>query len=343
MLGAVQPVDLRSDTVTRPSEEMRRAMANAAVGDDIYGEDPTARALEERSAELLGHEAALFVSSGTMGNQIAIMLHCRPGDDVIVGEDAHCKLYESGGASALAGVQLSTAGKGGTFTVEEMDAARYPNAFYMPRTRMVSIENTHNRAGGIVWPEKQVEAVCARARELGLATHLDGARIWNAALALDMDPDELAAPFDTVTACFSKGLGAPVGSVIAGDAGAIVEARRIRKRLGGAMRQVGVLCAAAMYALDHHLSRLAEDHANAQRFARGIADLPGVAMNIASVQTNIVNFDVADAPAFVERARAAGVLLNAMSPTRIRAVTHLDVDRAAIDRAIDAVAGVARG
>jgi threonine aldolase len=339
----VTPVDLRSDTVTKPSEAMRRAMADAAVGDDIYGEDPTAHALEERSAELLGHEAALFVSSGTMGNQIAIMLHCRPGDDVIVGEDAHVKLYESGGAAALAGVQLSAAGKGGTFTVPELDAARYPSAFYMPRTRLVSVENTHNRAGGIVWPPKQVEAVCAHARELGLATHLDGARIWNAALALDMDPDELAAPFDTITACFSKGLGAPVGSVLCGDAEHIAEARRIRKRLGGAMRQVGVLCAAALYALDHHLPRLHEDHENAHRFARGISDLPGLTVSLATVQTNIVNFDLENAPAFVERARAAGVLLNAMSPTRVRAVTHLDVDRAAIDRAIDAVASAVRG
>jgi threonine aldolase len=321
---------------------MRRAMANASVGDDVYGEDPTARSLEERAAELLGHEAALFVSSGTMGNQIGIMLHCRPGDDVIVGEDAHCKLYESGGAAALAGVQLSIAGSGGTFTVQEMEDARYPAAFYMPRTRLVSIENTHNRAGGVVWPHHQIEAVCARARELGLATHLDGARIWNAALASGRDPDELAAPFDTVTACFSKGLGAPVGSVIAGDEDAIREARRIRKRLGGAMRQVGVLCAAALYALDHNLPRLAEDHENARRFAEGIEDLPGVKVALASVQTNIVNFDVEGAPAFVERARDQGVLLNATSASRIRAVTHLDVDRAAIDRAVEVIAAIAR-
>jgi threonine aldolase len=331
-------VDLRSDTVTRPSEGMRRAMADAPVGDDVYGEDPTARALEVRAAELLGQEAALFVTSGTMGNQIALMLHCRPGDDVIVGEDAHCKLYESGGAAALAGVQLSVAGAGGTFTVPQMEAARYPSAFYMPRTRLVAIENTHNRAGGVVWPHHQIEAVCARARELGLATHLDGARIWNAAIASERDPDELAAPFDTVTACFSKGLGAPVGSVIAGDREAIEEARRIRKRLGGAMRQVGVLCAAALYALDHHLPRLAEDHENARVLADGLAQMPGVTVDFASVQTNIVNADVEDAPAFVERARERGVLLNAMSSKRVRAVTHLDVDRPAIDRAIEALA-----
>lgn len=336
-------IDLRSDTVTQPDAGMRRAMAAAEVGDDIYGEDPTARRLEERAAELLGHEAALFVSSGTMGNQIALMLHCRRGDDVIVGEDAHCKLYESGAAGALAGVQLSVAGRGGTFTVQEMEAAIYPaSAYHMPRTRLVAIENTHNRAGGAVWPQGQAEAICARARELGLGTHLDGARIWNAAVHVGRPPAELAAPFDTVSACLSKGLGAPVGSVLAGDDSAIAEARRIRKMMGGAMRQVGVLCAAALYALDHNLPRLAEDHDNARRLAAGIAAVEGLAVDLASVQTNIVNFQVASAAAFVERAREAGLLLNAMAPHIVRAVVHLDVDRQAIDRAIEIVASIAR-
>lgn len=336
-------IDLRSDTVTQPDAGMRRAMAAAEVGDDIYGEDPTARRLEERAAELLGHEAALFVSSGTMGNQIALMLHCRRGDDVIVGEDAHCKLYESGAAGALAGVQLSVAGRGGTFTVQEMEAAIYPaSAYHMPRTRLVAIENTHNRAGGAVWPQGQAEAICARARELGLGTHLDGARVWNAAVHAGRPPAELAAPFDTVSACFSKGLGAPVGSVLAGDESAILEARRIRKMMGGAMRQVGVLCAAALYALDHNLPRLAEDHDNARRLAAGIAAVEGLAVDLASVQTNIVNFQVASAAAFVERAREAGLLLNAMAPHVVRAVVHLDVDRQAIDRAIEIVASIAR-
>ena len=310
-------------------------MAAAEVGDDIYGEDPTARRLEERAAELLGQDAALFVSSGTMGNQLALMLHCRRGDDVIVGEHAHCTLYESGGAGALAGVQLSPVGTSGTFTVREMEAAIYPpDAFHMPRTRLVTIENTHNRAGGVVWPQAQVEAVCARARELGLATHLDGARIWNAAAASGSQPEELAAPFDSVSACFSKGLGAPVGSVLAGTEDLIREARRARKMLGGAMRQVGVLCAAALYALDHHLPRIAIDHDNAHRLATGLAALPGITLDLDSVQTNIVNFDVDDAPAFVARAREAGVLLSAMAPRRVRAVSHLDVDADAIDRAV---------
>ncbi len=335
-------IDLRSDTVTKPTDGMRRAMADAEVGDDVYGEDPTARRLEERAAELLGQEAALFVTSGTMGNQIALMLHCRRGDDVIVGEDAHCKLYESGGAGALAGVQLTVAGSGGTYTVQEMEDAMYPAAAYhMPRTRLVAIENTHNRAGGLVWPQKQVEAVCARARELGLATHLDGARIWNAAVATGRPTAELAAPFDTVSACFSKGLGAPVGSVIAADADVITEARRIRKMIGGAMRQVGVLCAAALFALEHHLPRLPEDHENARRLADGLVSL-GLSIYLASVQTNIVNIDVPNAPLFVERAREAGVLLTAMTPRRVRAVVHLGVDREAIESAIGALAPLAQ-
>lgn len=337
-------IDLRSDTVTQPSEGMRRAMAAAEVGDDIYGEDPTARRLEERAAELLGQEAALFVSSGTMGNQLALMLHCRRGDDVIVGADAHCSLYESGAAGGVAGVQLTVVGSGGTFGVQEMESAIHPpDAFYMPRTRVVAIENTHNRAGGIVWPQAQVEAVCARARELGLSTHLDGARIWNAAAATGRPHAELAAPFDTVTACFSKGLGAPAGSVLAGSVELIREARRLRKMLGGAMRQVGVLCAAALYALDHHLPRIAEDHDNARRLAAGLAVLDGIGLDLGAVVTNIVNFDVPDAPAFAARAREAGVLVNAMTPRRIRAVTHLDVDTSAIDRALTLFASAARG
>lgn len=344
MLRGHMRIDLRSDTVTRPSAGMRRAMADAEVGDDVYGEDPTVRRLEERAAELLGHDAALFVSSGTMGNQLGLLLHCRRGDSVIVGQDAHCQLYESGAAGAIAGVQLDAAGSGGTFTVTEMEAAIYPaSAYYMPRTRLVAIENTHNRAGGIVWPRGQVEAVCARARELGLATHLDGARIWNAAVAIGCPPAELAAPFDTVSACFSKGLGAPVGSVLAGDEQAVREARRLRKMLGGAMRQAGVLCAAALYALDHNLPRLAEDHENARRLALGLAAVDGLRVDLDAVQTNIVSFEVASAEAFVERARDAGLLVGAVTPTRVRAVVHLDVDAAAIDRAVAIAASVARG
>ncbi len=338
------PIDLRSDTVTRPGPAMREAMASAEVGDDIYGEDPTAKALEARAAEVLGKEAALFVSSGTMGNQLALLIHCRPGDDVVIGEDAHCKLYESGAGGAIAGVQFTQAGRGGFFDVAELEAAIYPTAaYYMPRTRLVALENTHNRGGGTVWPVAQAEAVADRARALGLATHLDGARIWNAAVATGRSAAELAAPFDTVTACLSKGLGAPVGSVLAGSRAAMEEARRFRKMLGGAMRQVGVLCAAGLYALEHHRARLADDHANARRLAEGVATLDGCAVDLATVQTNLVMIDVADAPAFADAMRARGVLVSPFGPQRIRAVTHLDVSRDDIDAAIEAAREVTRG
>ncbi|MBX3272308.1 MAG: DegT/DnrJ/EryC1/StrS family aminotransferase [Sandaracinaceae bacterium] len=335
-------IDLRSDTVTRPPPAMREAMARAAVGDDVYGEDPTAKALEARAAAILGKEAALFVSSGTMGNQIALLLHCRPGDAVVIGEDAHCMLYESGAGAGIAGVQFTVAGRGGLFDVEELEAALYPSAaYYMPRTRAVALENTHNRAGGAVWDPAVARAVAERARERGLATHLDGARIWNAAAALGTSAAALAAPFDTVSACLSKGLGAPVGSVLAGSAAAIVEARRMRKMLGGAMRQVGILCAAGLYALEHHVARIGEDHVHARRFAEGIAGAPGVTIELARVATNIVLFDVDDAPAFVERVAARGVLLSAFGPRTIRAVTHLDVSAADVEAAAAAVREVA--
>ena len=333
-------IDLRSDTVTRPSDAMRRAMAEAPVGDDIYGEDPTARRLQAHVAQLLGKEAALFVTSGTMGNQIALAVHCRPGDDVVIGEDAHCLLYESGGAAAIAGVQFSVAGRGGRFDVAEMEAAMRPReAFYMPRTSLVALEDTHNRGGGAVWPPAQAAAVAKRARELGLATHLDGARLWNAAAALGRTPAEVAAPFDTVSVCFSKGLGAPVGSALVGSKDAIEHAKRVRKMLGGAMRQVGILCAAALHALEHNLGRIGDDHTNARRLAEGVAELPGVRCDPSSCETNIVNFDVSDAPGFVARASERGVLMNAMAPTRVRAVTHLDVSAADIETALLALRG----
>ena len=334
-------IDLRSDTVTQPSDAMRAAMAAAPVGDDIYGEDPSARALEELAAEVLGKEAALFVSSGTMGNQIGLMIHCRPGDDVIIGENAHCKLYESGAGGAVAGVQFTQAGKGGMFTAEELEAAIYPTAaYYMPRTRLVTIENTHNVAGGLVWDQDQVISVAATARRVGLGVHLDGARIWNAAAFAQKSIAELCAPFDTVSACLSKGLGAPVGSILAGTKDAIAEARRFRKMLGGAMRQVGILCAGGLFALENNLARVVEDHENAARFAAGIREIDGVFLDLESVQTNLVMFDVADAPALAARMKSHDVLVSAFSLTRIRAVTHLDVSGDDMDRAAAAVRAV---
>ncbi len=336
-------VDLRSDTVTRPTPEMRRAMSEAEVGDDIYREDPTARALEERAASLLGKEASLFVPSGTMANQIALMLHCRPGDDVVIPEDAHVRLYESGGASAWAGVQFTEAGSAGRFDVTALDAALHPPDYHCPRTRLVWLENTHNRAGGRVVPQAEVVALAERARALGLLLHLDGARIWNASVATGLSPETLARPFDTVSACFSKGLGAPVGSILAGSKASMTEALRIRKRLGGGMRQVGVLCAAALHALDDYQARLSLDHENASTLAAALSRVDGLACDPARAETNIVIFESSRvAPAeLCARAKRDGVLVSPFGGTAVRAVTHLDVDRAGVLRAAEVLAAAA--
>ncbi|NOY93510.1 MAG: aminotransferase class I/II-fold pyridoxal phosphate-dependent enzyme [Deltaproteobacteria bacterium] len=336
------PVDLRSDTLTRPTAAMRRVMAEAEVGDDCYREDPTARALEERVAELFGKPAALFMPSGTMANQCALQVHCRHGEEVVVGEGAHCFYFEGGAGGAFAGVQFVPAGRGGLFDVADLEAAVKPQAYYLPRTALVALENTHNLAGGVVFPQAQVVAIAERARELGLALHLDGARIWNAHVATGLSLAELAAPFDTLSVCFSKGLGAPIGSVLLGSQEQIAHALRVRRMFGGALRQVGVLCAAMLYALDHHLEALSEDHANAQRLAQGVAGLPGVRLDPASVQTNIVAFELErlSAADFVAGAAAEGVLLGAVGVRRVRAVTHRDVDAAAIDRALGSLSRV---
>jgi threonine aldolase len=333
-------VELRSDTFTRPTPAMRAAMAAAEVGDDVWGEDPTVRALEERAAEILGKELSLFVPSGTMANQIALLVHCRPGDEVIVARGAHNRAFESGAGAAWAGVQFAEVGaEDGTFTATDVGAAALPLDRNLPRTRLVCVENTHNRGGGRVWPRALVTDVAAAARARGLALHLDGARLWNAAVACGTPERDLAAPFDTVGACFSKGLGAPVGSVLAGSRQAIAEARRFRKMLGGGMRQAGVLCAAALHALAHHRARLADDHARARRLAEGLALIPGIKAWPERVETNIVIFEVAALPAAELSARlaAAGVRIAPIAPARLRAVTHLDVDEVGIDRAIAAV------
>ncbi len=336
MLRRVRTIDLRSDTVTRPSAGMRRAMAEAEVGDDVYGEDPSARQLEELTAALLGKEAALFVPTGTMANQIALLLHCRPGESVVVGEGTHCMAFESGAGAAWAGVQFQIAGQGGLFDVAEFERAVQPIHDLLPRTRLVVIENTHNRAGGAVWPHARAVAIRARARELGLAVHLDGARLWNAAIATGLSLAELAQVGDTVSVCFSKGLGAPVGSALAGSAAAMREARRFRKMLGGGMRQVGVLCAAARYAVQHQREQLAHDHALARALAAGLAGLSG--LRVHPVDTNIVLIDLVEGRAapVVERLRARGVLVNAVGPTRLRAVTHRDLDGPQVDAALAA-------
>jgi threonine aldolase len=343
-----EPIDLRSDTVTRPSPPMRRAMADAPVGDDQYGEDPSVNRLQERIAGLLGKEAALFVPSGTMANQIGLKLLTRPGDDVILGEEAHVVWHESGAAAANSGVQFSVIGKGGLFTAAEFrGACKPPGHIVFPPTTVVAIENTHNRGGGVVFPQDQAVAICTAARELGVGTYLDGARLFNAAAASGHSLAELAAPFDVVSVALSKGLGCPVGSLVAGSRDTMARAVRARRMFGGAMRQSGILAAAGLYALDHNLDRLAEDHANARLIAERLAGLAAVELDLATVQSNIVIFNMRagapEAAAIVARAKDKGVLVSAFAARTVRAVTHLDVSTGDCWRAADVLAKVIEG
>jgi threonine aldolase len=332
----VSAIDLRSDTVTRPTPAMREAIARAEVGDDVYGEDPTARRLEEEVAAIVGKPRGLFVPSGTMGNLLAILVHCRRGDEVVVGEGSHSVWYESGGGAAIAGVQFAIAGHGGLFDVDELEAAIKPAAYYYPRTSLVALEDTHNRAGGRVWPIEQLRSVAAHARSRGLAVHLDGARLWNASVASGLSPAERAAPFDTVTVALSKGLGAPVGSVLCGTDAFVSAAHRLRKMLGAGMRQVGVLAAAGLHAVQHHRARLADDHANARALATALAaaQSPNARVDPSAVETNMVRIDLStDEARVMRRAAELGVLVGSPGPRRLRAVTHLDVDARAISEA----------
>jgi threonine aldolase len=333
-------IDLRSDTVTRPTPAMREAMARAPVGDMQYGDDPTLNALEERVAALLGKEASLWLPSGTMANQVALRVLTRPGDDVLIGSEAHSMWHEAGGSAANAGVQFTEIGEGGLFTPDDVRRHAKPrNQPYLPlpATTLLQVENTQNRHGGLVFPQDEVEAVCATARELKLATYLDGARLWNAAAQSGLLPARLAAPFDLLMVSFSKGLGAPAGSMLAGPRDLINAAIRHRRMLGGAMRQVGMLAAACDYALDHHVERLAEDHVNGRLIADRIAACPGVRIALERIQTNIVVFELIssrlEASALVAACRAEGVLINALGPAKMRLVTHLDVTRADCERA----------
>jgi threonine aldolase len=337
-------IDLRSDTVTRPSPGMRAAIAQAEVGDDVLGDDPTVDRLQRRMAELLGHEAAIFVPSGSMANQIALLLHCRPGDEVIVGQGAHAAFHEAGAASAIAGVQLVAVGEGGTFTGEDVAAAHHTENRLTPPTRLVCVENTHNRGGGIFWPPELSDSVVETARARGLALHLDGARLLNAAFACGMPASRLARSFDTVSFAFSKGLGAPVGSVIAGRWADMDRAARIRKMLGGGMRQAGILAAGALWALDHNMARIPEDHGNARLLADSLAQVAGLTIDLRLVQTNMVMVDLDEGrPTAAEMARRldeVGVRVLPFGPRRIRLVTHLDVDRDACLRAAERIAKV---
>ncbi len=323
----MREVDLRSDTLTRPTLEMRQAMASADVGDDVFGEDPTVRMLEEEVAALLGKEAALFVSSGTMGNQLAIRCQTEPGDEVIVGEGAHVAWYESGAGPALSGVQFQTVGRGGLFGARDVEEACKPRAYWCPRTSLVCVENTHNRGGGRVFPQVEIESIARAAKKEQLALHLDGARLWNASVASGTSVLDMAAWFDTVSVCFSKGLGAPVGSALVGSSDLIQRARRLRKMWGGGMRQVGILAACARYALAHHVARLSDDHANAKDFAGALLGITGVKVTLP--ETNIVHLEF-DAPCALEMAEMLaklGVRLSVTDPNRLRAVTHLGITR----------------
>jgi threonine aldolase len=336
-MAAQAPVDLRSDTVTKPTDSMRDAMARAEVGDDVFGDDPTVNALHQRVAKLAGKEAALFVPSGTMANLLAAVAQTQPGDTVILHADSHPFNYESGGLGMVAGVMTKTlSGSRGILVPDEVAAAIIRNDdHHYSQTALVSIENTTNRGGGAIYPVETVESIGAIAHENGMRLHCDGARIFNAIVASGNTLADYAKPCDTVSFCFSKGLGAPVGSILVGDRETIHRAHRYRKMLGGGMRQAGVLAAAALHALEHHVERLAEDHRRAQEFREQLLDVPGIAFPTDS-PTNIVYLDVEDAYTFSGRIAEHSVYAIPTSSTRIRAVFHLDVDDCGLDRAVQA-------
>lgn len=329
-------IDCRSDTVTRPSEAMRRAMAAAAVGDDVLGDDPTVRRLEEQVAAMLGKEAGCFVPTGTMANACSLRILTRPGDEIICHRESHVYLYEAGGYAALCGCSIRLLdGARGQFAAGAIEPNVRWDDPHEPRTRVVAVENTHNRGGGSVWAIEALEQIGAEARRLGLCAHLDGARIWNAHVASGIALDRIAAPFDTVSCCFSKGLGAPAGSMVCASAELIARARRVRKLFGGAMRQSGILAAAALFALEHHLPRLAEDHEKARRLAKAISYAPG--LQAVPPETNLVYFDLGPglpaADVACRQLRERGVGLLPEGPRTLRAVCHLDVSTAETDQA----------
>ena len=339
-------IDLRSDTVTRPTPAMRAAMHAAEVGDDVFGDDPTVNRLEAAVAERLGKEAALFVPSGTMSNQIAVKTHTQPGDELLCDANCHIYCYEAGGPAVLSGVTCRTLdGDYGILDLSQLEDQIKPDDPHCVRTRLVCLENTHNRGGGRVYPIEKIEAISQWARRHGLAMHLDGARLWNAIVATGIAAREWARHFDTVSVCFSKGLGAPVGSALVGPREFMQRARRVRKLFGGGMRQAGVIAAAALYALDHHVERLAEDHRNAQIIARAIADTPGLHLMPPEVDTNLIWVHVGPELGPVKdvagRLKQQGVLVHA-SGVKLRACTHLDVSRAQAERAAEAIRALAR-
>jgi threonine aldolase len=334
----VPTIDFRSDTVAMPSPEMRRAMVEAPLGDDVFGDDPTANRLMEVAAERMGKEAATFVPSGTMGNLIGIAVNSRRGEELIADADSHAFYYETAGAAAVCGVQIRPVPtEAGVMTPEQIDAAVRPRDDpHQPITAGVTFENTHNRHGGIVWPLEALRSAARAAHDQGLRVHLDGARIFNASVALGVPASDIAACADTVTFCLSKGLACPVGSIFCGSEEDVDEARRWRKRLGGGMRQVGVLAAAGLVALEHMVDRLAEDHANARTLAEGLAELPGVRCDLGRVQTNLVYFDLEKMPAhaFLDECAKRGVVSEPTGPHTVRFVTHYGIDAADIQSAL---------
>jgi len=328
-------IDLRSDTVTQPTAAMREAIASAIVGDDVFGDDPTVNALEAYVAELLGKEAAVFMPSGTMTNQIALRIHTEPGDEVILESEAHIYYYEGGAPAALSGVSCRLVkGDRGIFTATDVQRVLRPEDSHFPKTRLVCVENTHNRGGGSIFPLPEIEAIAQVCQEQALSLHLDGARFWNACVATGISEAAYAKPFDTVSVCFSKGLGAPVGSALAGSQEMMVRARRFRKMFGGGMRQAGMMAAGALYGLKYQRDRLIEDHGNAKILAERLSQIEGIEINPEEVETNLVVFHTpgVSAPILVDRLREKGVAVLAVGAHSIRAVTSLMVTRAQIEQ-----------
>ncbi len=335
-----QRIDLRSDTVTRPTAAMRKAMAEAEVGDDVLGDDPTILELERLTAEILGKPAALFVPSGTMANQLAIRCHTQHGDEILLEAQSHVNWYEAGAPAALSGVNCRTIqGVRGLFTAEQVRAELRPANIHHAPTRLLILENTHNRGGGSIWPLDQMQQVCAVAHDAGIATHLDGARLWNASIASGISEADYVKHFDSVSVCFSKGLGAPVGSALAGSVEFIQRARRFRKQFGGGMRQSGIIAAGALYALKHHRLRLADDHLLARQLATGLSKLNHLIIKPETVQTNMVYFDVLTMTAaeMAARLQQQDILMLPTASHTLRAVTSLEVDAEKINRTIDVI------
>ena len=334
-------IDLRSDTVTRPTEAMRQAMSMAPVGDDVYGEDPSVNELESLAAEITGKEAALFVPSGTMANLISCLVHATPGEEVILGQDSHCLLFEAGGGAAIAGAQYSVIPGDGRFNALQVESRIRNRTIHSPGTSLVWLENTHNMGGGKVFHLRDIRQISELCRGRGIPVHLDGARVFNAAVATGMAVRDIAESVDTLSFCLSKGLGAPVGSVLCGSSEFHTKAHRIRKRLGGAMRQAGIVAAAGVYALENHVGRLVEDHVHAARLAHGMSKVPGLEVRSEGVETNIVMARIRPGWGKAEQLEAGcreqGVLFHALDEHRLRLVTHLDVGSREVDRAIEIV------